>query len=163
MKIRIAIICIAAISLFSAYGGFFQNKVPVFSFDAFEHWLHKETESVYVINFWATWCAPCVKEIPAFEALNEHYAGEKLKVLMVSLDFPNHLESRLLPFIAEKEMKSQVVMLDEPNANRWIPLVSEEWSGAIPATLIYGRGFRRFYEGELTYEELEDAIKPLIY
>jgi thiol-disulfide isomerase/thioredoxin len=163
MKTRIIIIFLAAMSFLSAQRGFSQTEVPVVSFDTFEPWLHKETDSIYVINFWATWCAPCVREIPAFEALHENYAENKVKVLLVSLDFPNHLDSRLLPFIKERNMQSQVILLHEPNANRWIPLVSEEWSGAIPATIIYGRGFRRFYEQEFTYEQLEEIIQPLIY
>ena len=163
MKTYLAILFLTAISLSTGHRGFSHEPVPVLDFDTFEPWLNRETDSVYVINFWATWCAPCVRELPAFEAIHEKYAEHKVKVLLVSLDFPNHMESRLLPFIAERQLKSRVIMLDEPNANRWIPIVSEEWSGAIPATVIYGRGFRQFYEREFTLEQLEEIIQPLIH
>lgn len=137
-------------------------KLDMPDFNEFEPWLYKETDSVYVINFWATWCAPCVKEIPAFEELNAKYSSNKVKVLLVSLDFPNQVESRVLPFMDRMNIQSQVILLDDPYSNRWIGKVSEEWSGAIPATVIYSSGFRGFYEREFTFEELEEIIKPLI-
>ncbi len=136
--------------------------IQIYNFDQFSHWLNRDSDSIFVINFWATWCAPCVREIPDFEKLNEKYASDKVKVLLVSLDFPTQLESRVIPFIERMNMKSHVVLLNDTNANRWIPLVSESWSGAIPATLIYGRGFTRFYEKELKYEELEKIIVPFL-
>jgi thiol-disulfide isomerase/thioredoxin len=138
------------------------KKIHVMNFDEFEHWLAKETDSIYVINFWATWCAPCIREIPAFEKLNANYRDQKVKVLLVSLDFPNQMDSRLVPFVEKNNMQSQVLLLDDHNANRWIPLVSEEWTGAIPATVIYNKNFRRFYQREFKYEELEEIILPLL-
>ena len=138
------------------------SEVKIYSFDEFSHWLEKETDSLYVVNFWATWCAPCVKEIPDFEKLYEKYKTQKVKVLFVSLDFPNQLESRVIPFIERMSMKAQVVLLDDVRANRWIPLVDESWSGAIPATLIYNKNFREFYAREFNFDELEEIIKPLL-
>ncbi len=138
-----------------------QESIPMLSFEEFEHWLEKENDSVYVINFWATWCAPCVREIPAFEKLNEQYRHQKVKVLLVSLDFPNQMENRVIPFVERMEMKSRVVLLNDPDANRWIPKVDEAWSGAIPATVIYSRDFYGFYEREFKFEELEEIVKPL--
>ena len=132
------------------------------SFDEFEHWLHKDNDSIYVINFWATWCAPCVREIPAFEEVNARYSDRKVKVVLVSLDFPNQLESRVLPFIERNQMQSRVILLDDPRANRWIPKVSDEWTGAIPATVIYSSGFYGFYEREFKFEELAEIIEPLL-
>ncbi len=131
-------------------------------FDEFSPWLSRETDSVYVINFWATWCAPCVREIPAFEQLHATYADSGVKVLLVSLDTPAQVENRVIPFIERMDIQSQVLLLDDPISNRWIPLVSEEWSGAIPATVIYSRDFRGFYEREFKFEELEAIVKPLI-
>jgi thiol-disulfide isomerase/thioredoxin len=139
-----------------------ENGIDVFTFDEFRHWLTKETDSIYVINFWATWCAPCVKEIPAFEKLHETYSEKKVKVLFVSLDFPAQLQSRVIPFIERMKMDAEVVLLNDPNSNRWIPIVSEKWSGAIPATLIYSKDFNKFYEQEFTFDQLQTIILPLI-
>ncbi len=136
--------------------------IEVVDFDAFAPRLEMDNDSLYVINFWATWCAPCVREIPAFDKLHETYKDKKVKVLLVSLDNPDHIDNRVIPFIENHNVQSEVILLDEPNANRWIPLVSEKWSGAIPATVIYSGSFRGFYEREFKYEELEEIIIPLL-
>ncbi|TVQ88046.1 MAG: TlpA family protein disulfide reductase [Bacteroidetes bacterium] len=139
-----------------------KNQLTVINFDEFEPWLYKETDSIYIINFWATWCAPCVKEIPYFEKLYENYNDQKVKVLFVSLDFPAQIESRVIPFIQRMNMQAQVILLDDTRANRWIPRVDENWTGAIPATLVYNNEFRQFYQREFNYEELEEIIIPLL-
>lgn len=138
------------------------SDIRIYNFEEFSHWLERESDSLYIVNFWATWCAPCVKEIPDFEKLYAKYKTDKVKLLFVSLDFPGQLQNRVIPFIDRMEMKAQVVLLDDTRANRWIPLVNEDWTGAIPATLIYNREFREFYAGELTFEELEEIIVPLL-
>jgi len=124
--------------------------------------LHLDNDSIYVINFWATWCAPCVREIPAFEKLYEQFKDQKVQVILVSLDFPNHLESRVIPFVQRMNVQSRVILLDDPDANRWIPLVSDQWTGAIPATLIYSRDTRKFYQREFYFEELKEIILPML-
>ncbi len=140
-----------------------QHKIETLNFDEFEKkWLVNDDNNIYVINFWATWCAPCVREIPAFEKIHSDYKDKNVKVLLVSLDFPNQLESRLIPFIENHNVQSKVILLDDTNSNRWIPLVDESWNGAIPATVIYSSGFREFYRKEFKYDELESIIKPLI-
>jgi thiol-disulfide isomerase/thioredoxin len=139
-----------------------KQTIDIHSFEQFRPWLDRDTDSIYVINFWATWCAPCIKEIPDFEKINSNFEKDKVKVLFVSLDFPGQVESRVVPFVNRMNMKGQVIVLNEPNANRWIPQVSESWSGAIPATLIYGRNYRQFFEKELTYDELENILLSII-
>lgn len=143
-------------------GDYADARVSVMDFDTFAPIMEKTNDSIYVINFWATWCAPCVREIPVFEQLHAQYKDKKVKVLLVSLDFPDHLESRVIPFLREHRVQSEVILLDEPNANRWIPLVDESWTGAIPATIIYSRAFRNFYQKEFKFEELENIILPLL-
>ncbi len=139
-----------------------EHSIPVMDFDTFAPWLSKDNDTIYVINFWATWCAPCVREIPAFEELYHTYKDQLVQVMLISLDNPNHLESRVLPFLERMNVQSRVILLDDPRSNRWIPLVSEEWTGAIPATVIYSRKYNAFYEREFKFEELEEIILPLL-
>jgi hypothetical protein len=127
-------------------------------FDQFDTYLHRNTDSIYVVNFWATWCAPCVAELPHFEQLNEKYRDRKVKVLLVNLDFPKHKDSRVIPFIREHGLKSEVIFLNDPNSNVWIDKVSPAWSGAIPYTVIYISTRRAYYEQSFTYEELEKEV-----
>ncbi|MDR4989080.1 MAG: redoxin domain-containing protein [Bacteroidales bacterium] len=139
-----------------------QPPFAVVDFETFYPWLNRDDDNIYVINFWATWCAPCVRELPYFDRIHEQYSDNNVKVLLVSLDNPAHIESRVIPFLERMQIKSEVILLDDPRSSRWIPRVSAEWSGAIPATVIYSDTFRAFYEKEFSYDELEQIIVPLI-
>ncbi len=82
--------------------------------------------------------------------------------VMLKANQPLHIESRLIPFIENYKVQSKVVLLDDTDSNKWIPLVDESWNGAIPATVIYSSGFREFYRKEFKFDELESIIKLLI-
>ncbi len=98
-------------------------------------------DTLFLINFWATWCKPCVEELPLFNDLNSGSAGgEKMKVLLVSLDFKKDLEKKLVPFINEKNISKEVVLLTDPDMNTWIPKVNKDWDGNIPVTWFYQSG-----------------------
>ena len=152
----IAVFAVTNSGVLGALGG--ETEIPVMDFDTFAPRLEQDDGRIYVVNFWATWCAPCVRELPAFEELYENFKDKGVHVLLVSLDDPRQMDNRVIPFVERMQLKSEVLLLDDPNSNRWIPLVSEAWSGAIPATVIYGPGFRDFYEREFKYEELETII-----
>ena len=140
-----------------------QRNIKVVDFAAFEPYLQKQTDTLYIINFWATWCAPCVKEMPDFQKVADKYKNHKIKFLFVSLDMPNLLESRLLPFIEKYSITSEVVLLDDPNANAWIDKVDSSWTGSIPSTLIYTKNTRKFHETPLNYTELDSIVKLKLY
>ncbi len=116
--------------------------------------------SPQVVNFWATWCAPCVAELPHFEKLAATYLQEGLRVVYVSLDFkPAALEK----FLAEHPLSGEVIYLtDGLRDPDWIERTEASWSGAIPATLVWNpeNQSRQFHEGSLTYEALEAWLKP---
>ncbi len=140
-----------------------QRPVEYDKFEDFMPRLAEKDDTTYVVNFWATWCKPCVEELPYFEAFGEKYKNQKVKLLLVSLDFPNQIESRLIPFIEKKQLQSEVVVLKDTRQTTWIPKVSDEWSGAIPATLVYNAEERAFFEQNFhSVEELEAVVTPLI-
>ena len=134
------------------------QELKVIDYYGLEPLLHLEDEKTYVINFWATWCAPCVKELPYFEKLNKEYSDKNVEVILISLDFPKKYDSALKPFIKKHDLKSEVYAFDDTDSNYWIPQVYSEWSGAIPATLIYNNKHREFYEKSFEYEELENEV-----
>ena len=112
------------------------RNVQVVDFDEFYSKIDLSSKDTYVINFWATWCSPCVKELPYFESVNNEYADKNVKVILVSLDFPSQIESKLKPYLKKNKIKSNVILLDDSKMNKWVPRVSEKWDGGIPATLI---------------------------
>ena len=139
------------------------SAIPSMDFAAFEKaYRNGEEQTTYVINFWATWCKPCIKELPAFEELNARYQDKGVKVVLVSLDFPDILQSQVVPFVQKQGLNAEVVLLDDPDANSWIPKVSQQWSGAIPATLMIKGESERFYERSFTYEELEEELQSIL-
>lgn len=143
-----------ALKVYSANG----VSVKAYDFNGLEHFLKKQNDTTYVVNFWATWCVPCVEELPHFEKLNEKYKEDKIKVVLVSLDMSKQVESKLLPFIKERQLKSEVLFLQDPDQNAWLPKVDTTWTGAIPATVIYNKEKRKFFEKSFTYEELEKEV-----
>lgn len=138
--------------------------VNSYDFKSFEPFLNQNDDMVYVVNFWATWCAPCIVELPHFEKLGLAYKDKKVKVLLVSLDSKKNVEKSLIPFIRKKNLQSKYVLLSDPDMNGWIPKVDAQWSGALPATIIYNgsSGKRKFFEQSFTYEELELEVKSFI-
>ena len=129
-------------------------SVPVYDFDGLKPLLDIEDDTLRIFNFWATWCVPCVKELPHFERANNEYTNEKVKVILISLDFYEDVETALIPFINDKELSSQVLLLDDPDANRWIPMVHESWDGAIPVSLFKLGAEEIFIARPMDYEEL---------
>jgi len=133
------------------------------SFDDFEHILDTQNDTTYLVNFWATWCAPCVKELPHFEEIQKLSKGKKLKVVLVSLDFERQFESRLIPFLNKNKIASDVVVLLDKKESTWIDKVDPEWSGAIPITLVYKGEKRNFYEKSFhSTDELKSILKPYL-
>jgi len=137
-------------------------RIESYTFENLEPFLHQEDDYTYVVNFWATWCVPCVKELPYFEQLRENYSEKNVHVLLVSIDFSKAVETSLVPFLKKEKLKSEVVLLDDADANSWIPKVDENWSGAIPATIIYNQSKRAFFEKSFTYEELESELLKIM-
>lgn len=138
------------------------NNLKVLSFDELKPYLEKKDDKIHVVNFWATWCKPCVEELPAFEKVHRESTTNNVEVLLVSLDFPNEIESHLIPFIKNNGLEPEVVVLDDPNQNKWINGVDKSWSGAIPATIIYSKDKRAFFEKSFSYDELNTELQKFI-
>ena len=136
-----------------------ETRIPYYEFDEFEKFLNIKDDEVYVVNFWATWCLPCVEELPYFESINTTYAYKGVNVLLVSLDRAKDVETRLLPFMEKHDIRSEVILLNDTNPNAWIDRVDPKWSGAIPITIIYNKNKRQFYERTFSLEELKYEVE----
>lgn len=117
-----------------------------------------------VLNFWATYCKPCITEMPYFEKFAAKYKEKGITVVFVSLDMQDDYPVKVDSFVAKRELQSQVLWLDETNAAYFCPKIDPKWSGAIPATLFVNNAasYRRFREEELTEEELEKEIMAIL-
>lgn len=136
------------------------NLTQYDTYDEISHIFEYEDETTYVINFWATWCGPCVKELPFFAKIpSKDKRGNPIKVILVSLDFPSQVESKLISFLNTHEITSDVIYLKDAKYNDWIDKVDPEWSGAIPITVIYNKYGRNFLERE--FHSTEEIVKQI--
>ncbi len=138
------------------------QKPIVYKINELLNRINNDSDTTYVVNFWATWCKPCVAELPEFEKLHLDAKdnNRKTKVLLVSMDFVEELDKKLKDFLAKNKYTCEVVLLDEINGNDFINKISEKWSGAIPATLITKKDKAQnyFHEGKMTFDGLQAAI-----
>lgn len=119
----------------------------------------QNNDTLYVVNFWATWCKPCVAEMPYFEEANQKFSNQKVKVIFVSLNYARELEL-VNKFVKQKKIQSPCYLLNAGNPNVWIDKIEKEWGGSIPATIMYKNGKEVFFhEGEFTQAELDSIIQ----
>jgi len=136
-------------------------QVKPLTLDDLDKRIAKGKDTTYVVNFWATWCSPCVAELPNFEKLRSANFKNPVKVILVSLDFKSKLQKEVIPFVKNNNIKAEVFLLNEPNQQQYIERIDKNWSGAIPATLFVKKNLRRFYEKEFTEQELKTTILNL--
>ena len=122
------------------------------------------TRTPTIFNFWATFCKPCITELPYFQALANQYRNLGVQLVMVSLDLKEAYPKAITAFVKNRKLTSPVVYLDEQNADHFVPAVDSYWSGAIPASLFINRdkGYRYFIEDELNKTKLEAEIKKML-
>ena len=123
-----------------------------------------KSDSVLVINFWATFCKPCKEEIPNFETIINKYKDQKVKLLLVSLDLPDFYPKKIQDFVSKNNYTPQIVWLNETNADYFCPKVDKAWMGGIPSTLLVNpkTGYRKFFEQQMKPEEFEKELKKAL-
>jgi thiol-disulfide isomerase/thioredoxin len=137
-----------------------QTEVSLIKYEDLEKRIVQEKDKLLVVNFWATTCAPCVKELPHFIEINNKYSkNPKFKMLLVSLDMARD-KQKVINFIKSKNLTAEVVILDDvKRMNTWIPRFQKDWEGEIPVTLFYKNGEKQFFNnGEMSFTELDDKI-----
>jgi thiol-disulfide isomerase/thioredoxin len=120
--------------------------------------VRRSDASITVVNFWATWCVPCVEEFPSFVRLDEQLDDRGGDVLFISTDFPNKKE-QVVDFLAQQGVTG-TSYLKTGKTTAFVNGFSEEWSGAVPATFIYDSSgtLLDFWEGKVSYEELRERV-----
>lgn len=153
------LILLAVFLCFTAFNAQ-QTEVPSMKYEDLEKRILKENDKLLVVNFWATTCAPCVKELPDFMEINNKLKDNpKFKMILVSLDRLVDKE-RVIKFIKNKNLTAEVILLDDiKRMNTWIPRFEKNWDGNIPVTIFYKNGQKvHFNDGEMSKEDLEKTI-----
>ncbi len=149
--------------LFNHFGANCQ-QVNVIKWSEVQEVLTTSSDTTYVLNFWATWCKPCISELPFFEEVHKNYKNKNVKVVLISMDFVKDLNTRVIPFVNQRNLSTKVWLLNEPDANEWIDKIDPTWSGAIPATLIINNSKKKkvFFEQKLDYDRLVKELSDFL-
>lgn len=149
--------------LFAGFVSVKGQTIPSWKVTKLQDYISK-SDSVLVINFWATFCKPCIEEIPYFESTVDKYKDQKVKMLLVSLDLKDEYPNSIRSFAAKNNYASKIVWLNETNADYFCPKVDKKWSGGIPSTLIINpkTGYRKFFEDQLKPEQFEMELKKAL-
>ncbi len=128
---------------------------------ALQSYIH-QSDHPLIVNFWATFCKPCVQEIPYFQQAVSQY--KNVELLLVSLDLPTFYPEKIQSFAKEKNFPANIAWLNETNADYFCPKIDKKWSGAIPCSLFINNKtkYRRFFEHEMKKEEVEKEIKSMV-
>lgn len=140
------------------------QKIEYIKIPELEKILKNPENKLFVVNFWATWCAPCVSEIPNFEKAAKDYDPARVRFILVSLDFPSQIEKQLIPFLKKNKITLDIAVMTDIDYNGWIDKVDPAWQGDIPATLFFNNSkkTRYFHTGEVTEPELKKYINSLL-
>lgn len=125
--------------------------------------LIRQSEHPVIVNFWATWCKPCVEELPSLIREMKAHKEDSLQLILVSLDDQEAYNGKLKTFIRERNYEGLFLWLDETNADLFCPVIDSSWSGAIPATLLLNkkRNYRKFVEAKLADESIKQLLNEM--
>lgn len=146
--------------LFCSFRAFSQEAVvPVFGLKEYQQRVQQNNDTLYVVNMWATWCKPCVEELPYFDSLRTEWKDRPVHFIWVSHDAKSRTR-QVADFLSKNNYTAEVFILSSGNPNVWIDQIETKWSGSIPATILYKNGQKTgFHEGDFPDKKtLQDFI-----
>ncbi len=114
-----------------------------------------------IINFWASWCHPCITELPVLEKDAAEYKNARL--ILVSLDMPADYPEKLTEFVQQKNYHSEIFWLDELHTSDLYHKIDAHWRGSLPATIMINnpRHYREFYTHMLVDYQIQAYLKDV--
>ena len=119
---------------------------------------------VLLINFWATWCAPCVAEFPEFVQIDKTYRSRGVRTIAISTDEKSDLEPAVIPFLKKQKAEFESFLSDADDPQLLIDVVDKNWSGALPATFLFDKQGKLVFTkyGIIDREELLKALESAL-
>lgn len=139
------------------------QTIPSWKIADLQHYL-KTVKKPTIVNVWATYCQPCVKEIPYFQSTLKFAADGKVDLLLLSLDLGTFYPDKIAAFAKAHDFYAPIVWLNETDADVFGPTLDSTWTGAMPCSIFYNpaTGYRKFYAGQLSPDQFKDALKALL-
>lgn len=159
MKKLSFIIAFSGLALFTQ-----AQSIPKVKMDDVVKRFSAPNDTIYVVNFWATFCKPCVAEIPDFIKITDKYKAQKVKLILVSLDLPSYYPAKIAGFAKKHGFNASILWLNETNADHFCPMIDPKWSGAIPSTIMVKAktGHKQFFEEEMNAAKFEQELKNVM-
>lgn len=155
MTIHLKSIFLLSLALLIHAAAFSQQAKDV-SYNELKNIIHQKNDTVYIVNFFASWCDPCLAELPEFVKFSDEH--KNIKMIFVSLDFKKDHQQTLKKLIEKYHIKQPVYFLNESKAGSWISDVDSTWSGAIPATIFVNNKKSKFYSQTFTIETINQTL-----
>ncbi|MEJ7638338.1 MAG: TlpA family protein disulfide reductase, partial [Singulisphaera sp.] len=116
--------------------------------------VRNDTKQLLVINVWATWCGPCVAELPEFVAMNRMYRRRDFRLVTISLDDPEKRDAAL-KMLEEKHVSGTNFLIRTEDRDKFADALDKEWPGPIPYTLVVAPGGKILYRKANSIDPLE--------
>jgi peroxiredoxin len=118
-----------------------------------------DTKKLLVVNLWATWCAPCVAELPEFVTMNRMYRKRNFQLVTISLDEPEKRDDAL-KVLQENHVAATNYLLHTKDRDKFAEALDPEWPGPVPYTLLIAPGGKVIYRysGPIDPLEVKRAI-----
>lgn len=158
MSLLFAVICIGAVTT-SAYAGDAVTKIDIPQLNSL---VSSNKGKVTIVNFWATWCPPCVKEFPAFVKLYNKYHSKGLNIVAVSMNEPDEMDD--IHDFLKKFKPPFSIYLAASTDEKFYHGISKNWMGTIPLTLVFNTDGKEvfYHHKEVNYKGMEKDISPLL-
>ncbi|MCP9235916.1 TlpA disulfide reductase family protein [Lewinella sp. JB7] len=133
--------------------GDFSEVAPLFN---------QQNDTTYLINFWATWCKPCLEELPLLQQLEQEYREGPLRVILVSLDTEPGAIARIPGYLSRRGINLPTIVLTDERQG-WMRDLDDKWNGALPTTVIYRNNLRYIYRRNfISLPDVLAAVEPLV-
>lgn len=132
------------------------QQIQSIKIEKLQNMLTFQKDTLKVVNFWASWCVPCIKELPYFVKISDEMQQKPIKFIFVAIE---DTPEKALNILKKKKININSFLLDEEKANEWIDKIDKKWDGTIPFTLVITPdNNRKSHQGELSEDELRKMI-----
>jgi thiol-disulfide isomerase/thioredoxin len=140
------------------------REVTLITASQFRQILDHHKGKVVLVNLWATWCIPCIREMPDLSKLQTDFGDKGLKVIGISLDEAEDLHTRVKPFFEKRSVSFVSYLQSEPDPQQVVGVLDENWEGVLPTTYLIDRSgkVKQKLIGSKSYDQFAAVITPLL-